>query len=146
MGKEVMSDCVFAYEFFGNLKYLQADCFNEYAKALTNVEVLAINLTYFKKLVVEDSSVAHWFHTTATLRWYRAESRLFRIASEKPRDRVRHLLPLLNRQVGQPAGPPVSLLGVLSYQDIADLSGLSRQSAARFSKELVAQNLLSVPD
>ena len=142
-GKEVMSDCIFPSEFFGNLKYLPGDFFNEYARALVDVDVLEVNVNFFKELIVKDAAVADWFHTIATLRWYRAESRLFRIASEKPRDRIRHLLPLLHQRIDNPAGCAVSLLNLLSYQDVADLSGLSRQSAARFLKELTTKGAVS---
>lgn len=139
LGKEVMLDCIFPNEFFGNLKYLKGDFFTEYAKALVDIEVLEINANHFKNLVIEDIKVADWFHEISTLRWYRAESRLFRIASEKPVDRIRHLIPLLNESILDNKQQKMALLKLLSYQDIADLSGLSRQSAARILKSLFAE-------
>lgn len=139
-GKEVMFDCIFPNEFFGNLKYLKGDFFTEYAKALVDIEVVEINVNHFKNLVIEDIKVADWFHEISTLRWYRAESRLFHIASEKPLNRIRHLFPLLNEIILDSKQQTITLWKLLSYQDIADLSGLSRQSAARIVKSLFAEN------
>ncbi len=135
-GKEVMFDCILPAEFFGNLKFLSGDFFSEYAKALVDIEVIEIKVSHFKELVQRDLDVANWVHEIMTLRWYRAESRLFRISSEKPVERVRYLLPLLEQQLTDTRGQNHSISNLLSYQDIADLCGISRQSAARHFKEL----------
>ncbi|MEK6481932.1 Crp/Fnr family transcriptional regulator [Catalinimonas sp. 4WD22] len=138
-GKEVMFDCIFPSEFFGNLKYLEGDFFNEYAKALVNTSLIEIKVDIFKKLIQSDIEIANWFHEISTLRWYRAESRLFRIASEKPQGRISHLLPMLYEKVTDRNDKTYELIELLSYQDIADLSGLSRQSAARLIKESIRE-------
>lgn len=138
-GKEVMFDCILPNEFFGNLKFLNGDFFTEYARPLVDVEVIEINVHQFKELVRQDVDIANWVHAVMALRWYRAESRLFRISAEKPIDRVRYLLPLLNQQLCDVHGRPHTMTDLLGYQDVADLCGLSRQSAARYLKELSGQ-------
>lgn len=135
-GKEVMFDCILPAEFFGNLKFLNGNFFIEYAKALVDVQVMEIKVSHFKDLVRQNLDIANWLHEVMTLRWYRAESRLFRISAEKPVERVRYLLPLLEQRVTDSHGQTHSIGDLLSYQDIADLCGLSRQSAARYLKDL----------
>lgn len=138
-GKEVMFDCIFPSEFFGNLKYIEGDFFHEYAKALLDTSVIEIRVEQFKHLIHTELEVSNWFHEISTLRWYRAESRLFRIASEKPQGRINHLLPMLYEKVTDSRGKTYELIELLSYQDVADLSGLSRQSAARVLKDIVKE-------
>lgn len=141
-GKEVMFDCILPSEFFGNLKFLDGNFFTEYARALVDVEVLEINVSLFKELVQQDLEIANWVHEIMTLRWYRAESRLFRISAEKPVERVRYLLPLMEQQVSDDHGQSYTIGDLLSYQDVADLCGISRQSAARYLKDLRSKTRL----
>ena len=135
-GKEVMFDCIFSSEFFGNLKYIEGNFFCEYAKALVDTSVIELKVEKFKKLMHTEIEVSNWFHEISTLRWYRAESRLFRIASEKPQGRIMHLFPILHEKIKDRNNKIYTLIELLSYQDIADLSGVSRQSAARILKAL----------
>lgn len=139
-GQEVMFDCLTPHEFFGNLQYLEGDFFTEFAKTLVASAVLAIPLSSFKQIVSENKQVAAWLHEIMTLRWWRAENRLFKISSEKPHARIKDLVPMLKQQVEDSEGRKVELVQLLSYQDLADLSGLSRQSVARILKTLTAEN------
>jgi CRP-like cAMP-binding protein len=139
-GKEVMYDCLRPAEFFGDLQYLDETFFTEYAKALVDVQLMEVPVQLFKKQIMENKLLTAWFHEISIRRWCRAETRLFRIASEKPKDRIRHLFPLLQDQVIDIHGKSHSLMDLLSYQDVADLCGLSRQSAARILKELKQEN------
>ncbi|MFP4088716.1 MAG: Crp/Fnr family transcriptional regulator [Cyclobacteriaceae bacterium] len=139
-GKEVMYDCVMPGEFFGDLQLLDDTFFTEFAKALVKAEVVMIPIQSFKKLIRSDNSLNDWFNEIATRRWCRAETRLFRISAEKPLDRILHLLPLLSQTISDADSRRFELLQLLSYQDMADLCGISRQSAARLLKECLAES------
>ena len=139
-GQEVMFDCLTPLEFFGNLQFLGGDFFTEFAKTLVASEVLKIPVQRFKQIVRSDKPVADWFHEVSTMRWWRAEDRLFTISSEKPLARVRRQLSLLDRPVRDTEDQAHALATLLSYQDLADLVGLSRQSTARLVKAVTAEN------
>ena len=140
-GTEVIFDCLLPAEFFGNLQFIDGDFFTEFAKTLVSSEALEIPAQSFKDMIQANPIVAAWFHEVSTLRWWRAENRLFRIASEKPIARIQHLLPMLTSQIMDTEGDIHQLRQWLSYQDIADLSGLSRQSVARFLKSLATSKI-----
>ena len=139
-GQEVMFDCLTPLEFFGNLQFLGGDFFTEFAKTLVASEVLEVPVQRFKEIVRSEKQVADWFHQVSTMRWWRAEDRLFTISSEKPLVRVRRQLSLLDRQVTDTKDQAHALATLLSYQDLADLVGLSRQSTARLVKAVLAEN------
>nr|WKN39084.1 Crp/Fnr family transcriptional regulator [Tunicatimonas sp. TK19036] len=140
-GQEVIFDCLLPTEFCGNLQFIEGDFFTEFAKTLVSSEALEIPAQSFKDMIQADTLVAAWFHEISTLRWWRAENRLFRIASEKPIARIQHLLPMLKSQIVDLEESTHNLMQLLSYQDIADLSGLSRQSVARLLKSLTENKI-----
>lgn len=140
-GQEVIFDCLESTEFCGNLQFIKGDFFTEFAKTLVSSEVLEIPAQSFKDIIQANTLVAAWFHEISTLRWWRAENRLFRIASEKPIARIQHLLPMLKSQMVDTEENTYELMHLLSYQDIADLSGLSRQSVARLLKSLAESKM-----
>ncbi|WKN32236.1 Crp/Fnr family transcriptional regulator [Porifericola rhodea] len=138
-GQEVTFDSLLPYEFFGNLQFLEGDFFTEFSKTLVSSEVLEIPVNTFKELMQHDEEVSTWFHKVSTMRWWRAENRLFLIASEKPEARMKQILSMLEQDIVDLAGRHYTLTELLTYQDVADLSGLSRQSVARLHKTLFAQ-------
>ncbi len=128
-GDPITYDIAQTGEFCGNLKYLGGlGKFQEFAQALTDVEALAYDLKTLKAALKTDSDVHEWFIRLMVGRWARSEARLFSIASLSPEQRLHKLLEEL-----VVAGLPSRRC--LTQADLADLTGLSRQTVARLLRK-----------
>ncbi len=123
-GDEVIYDIAHPSEFCGNLKYLGGGHFQEFTRAVTDVEVMTYDLRAFKQAFRTDATLHDWFVRLMVLRWSRSENRLFRIASLKPRQRLAALLEELGTN-------PTSVQQLLTQADLANLTGLSRQTVSK---------------
>ncbi|TXF90916.1 Crp/Fnr family transcriptional regulator [Neolewinella aurantiaca] len=123
-GEEAIYDIAGPEEFCGNLKYLGGGRFHEFARAVTDVETITYDLRAFKRAFRKDESLHDWFVRLMVMRWARSESRLFRIASLKPRKRLAALL----EELGATANNVTQLV---TQADLANLTGLSRQTISK---------------
>ncbi|MFT4685654.1 MAG: CRP-like cAMP-binding protein [Neolewinella sp.] len=123
-GDEVIYDIAHPGEFCGNLKYLGGGHFQEFTRAVTNVEVMTYDLRAFKQAFRTDETLHDWFVRLMVLRWSRSEARLFRIASLKPRQRLAALLEELG-------ATSANVQQLLTQGDLANLTGLSRQTVSK---------------
>lgn len=123
-GDEVIYDIAHPGEFCGNLKYLGGGHFQEFTRAVTDVEVMTYDLHTFKDAFRTDEALHDWFVRLMVLRWSRSEARLFRIASLKPRQRLAALL----EELGTTS---TKVQQLLTQGDLANLTGLSRQTVSK---------------
>ncbi|MEM8965529.1 MAG: Crp/Fnr family transcriptional regulator [Bacteroidota bacterium] len=135
-GTEITYDIVCPGEFFGNLQYLPSNVFSEFAKALSSVEVHSCSTSLFKELIQEDKNVAERFHKVMVRRWCRAETKLFANASLSPTERVKKLLQQYRQEVTIDMRKPVPIHTLLTQKDIANLTGLTRQTVAQIMKNM----------
>lgn len=139
-GDEVCYDILKAGDFFGNLQYLNGERFSEFAKTLTKVELKAYELDHFKKLVTSQPKLAEWFFKELVNRWCRAEDRLYAIRSLDAYEKVKRILPYFQVQVTDASGKTVDLMKLITFQDIADLTGLSRQTVSKVMRGISKQH------
>ncbi|MEM9528902.1 MAG: Crp/Fnr family transcriptional regulator [Bacteroidota bacterium] len=140
-GAEVVYDIVCPGEFFGNLQYLQNNTFSEFAKALTPLEIYAYPMLLFKEIIRQDVDIAERFYRVMVRRWCRAETKLFANASLRPKERVQRLLQQYDRKVTTKHGDFVPINELLTQKDIADLTGLTRQTVAQIMKNATDRNV-----
>lgn len=133
-GTEVIYDVVCSGEFFGNLQYLPNNLFSEFAKALSPVEVYAFPTPLFKEVIRRDVDIAERFHEVITRRWCRAESKLFANSSFSPAERVERLLQQYDQNIPAAEEKCVTINDLLTQKDIADLTGLTRQTVAQIMR------------
>lgn len=134
-GREVCYDVLKEGEFFGNLRYLDGQ-FSEFAKVLTPVYLRKFDSDYFKYLIVHEPDVSEWFNKQVVKRWCRAEERLFAIRSLSPEERVNRICKYYSQEIVIGQGRKVKAIQVISIQDIADLTGLTRQTASKILKSI----------
>ncbi|WP_226390231.1 Crp/Fnr family transcriptional regulator [Penaeicola halotolerans] len=132
-GAEICYDVLRPEEFFGNLRYLNGQFF-EFAKCLTDVVLREYELNYYKYLIVHDPAVSEWFNVQTVKRWCRAESRLFAVCSAEPEERVNNIRENYGVQIVDANDRRYMLLKLMTMQDIADLTGLTRQTVSRVLK------------
>ncbi|SEG37232.1 Crp/Fnr family transcriptional regulator [Algoriphagus boritolerans] len=133
-GEEVCYDILRPGDYFGNFQYLNGQ-FSEFAKSLTPVELRVYDVDFFKQLVTNTPTLAGWFFKVLVSRWCRVEERLFAIRSLTPQEKVRKILPYFQVQILDASGKRFSLREVVTLQDIADLTGLTRQTVSKVMRE-----------
>lgn len=137
-GEEVCYDILRPGDFFGNFQYLNGQ-FSEFAKSLTPAELRVYDVDFFKQLVTNTPTLAEWFFKVLVSRWCRVEERLFAIRSLTPQEKVRKILPYFQVQILDASGKLFSLREVVTLQDIADLTGLTRQTVSKVMRENIGR-------
>lgn len=135
-GTEVTYDVVGPGEFFGNLQYLANNTFSEFAKALSSLRLFAYPTFLFKEIIGRDMQLAERFHEVMVRRWCRAETRLFANASLSPEERVSQLLQQYHQTIATKEDKVFTIENLLTQKDIADLTGLTRQTVAHIIKKI----------
>jgi CRP-like cAMP-binding protein len=128
-GKEVCFDILGPGDFFGNLRYLEGQFF-EFSKSLTNVELRIYEHDFFRTLIVHEPAVSEWFNHQVVKRWCRAEDRLFAIRDQDARGKIQKVL------TGFQSIRPEDYHRYITYQDLADLTGLTRQTVSKVMKKI----------
>lgn len=136
LGEEVCYDILQPGDFFGNLQYLNGQ-FSEFAKTLTGVRLRQYDAEFFKHACTHIPEASEWFSRQLVRRWCRAEERLFAVRSLDTGEKVRRILSQFQGQLIDAKGKRYSLTQLLTLQDIADLSGMTRQTASKAVKELL---------
>ncbi|TDK47929.1 Crp/Fnr family transcriptional regulator [Algoriphagus formosus] len=136
MGEEVCYDLLKEGDFFGNLQYLNGQ-FSEFAKSLTRVKLRQYDVQFFKHVCSNIPEASSWFSQKLVSRWCRAEDRLFAVRSMEPKEKVRRILAQFQEKFIDTRGKTYTLSEFLTLQDIADLTGMTRQTVSKSIKELV---------
>ena len=139
-GNEVCCDILRPGDFFGNLHYLKGQ-FSEFSKTLTSTELRVYDADFFKQLVANQPKLAEWFFKELVIRWCRAENRLYTIRILKPEEKVNRILPYFQDQITDAEGKTFNLRKMVTIQDIADLTGLTRQTVSKvLQKDVLRPN------
>ncbi len=133
-GLEVCYDILKPGDFFGNLNYLNGQFF-EFAKTLTKTELRTYDAEFFKGLINHHPKLSDWFCKELVSRWCRAEDRLYAVRSLDASEKVRRILPYFRDQISDASGHTTNLLKLITFQDIADLTGLTRQTVSKVIRE-----------
>lgn len=93
------------------------------------------DLAYFRYVTTHIPEAATWFTRQVVSRWCRAENRLFAVRSLNAEERVRRIMSQFQGNVVDSLGRQHELSQLLTYQDIADLTGMTRQTVSKVLKE-----------
>lgn len=145
-GIEVMHEIVLKDDFFGNLRLLEKNTnltgnlkglhkpFSEFSKALVDSEICCYDYDFFKYLIINDPNVAEWFYPKIVSRWCKTESLFIGILSLPPRERIEHVHGLYNANIKMGLNKEINLNSIMSFQELADLTGTTRQLVANTLK------------
>ncbi|EIM75451.1 Crp/Fnr family transcriptional regulator [Nitritalea halalkaliphila LW7] len=138
-GEEMLYDVLHEGAFFGNLRFLDGQ-FSEFAKTLTAVDCLQVDLLFFKQQVCEVPALAAWFQESLVRRWCRMETRLQQLCHLSPLEKLSFIGEHLKSpfQKNQPAAQEI--LPLLSAVELAQLTGLSRQTIAKWQKKRLSED------
>ncbi|GAB2633522.1 cyclic nucleotide-binding domain-containing protein [Belliella aquatica] len=132
-GEEVCYDILYNKEVFGNLRYLNGQFF-EFAKALTDCKITCYELSFYKKMIVHDPIVSDWFNQSIIKRWCKMETRLFKICTQSPLDRIKALFQEFEGTIIDPRSRKFKVIDLLHIVDIAQMTGISRQTVSKLLK------------
>lgn len=135
--EDVIHEILEPGEYFGNFRYLPGKLFAEHSRAMVASEARLYEIDFFKDTINRDPVTSDWFMATITSRWRKSESRLLEITSYEPRLRIRRLYQQLSRTVTDAHQHVYQLNELVTFKEMADLTGTTRQ--------LVAQELKSYP-
>lgn len=130
-GQRILYDMLQPGELLGDLDYLDDTTFFEYAQAATSASLFAINRGAFRYAVSHTPSLANWFSEMVVRRWHRTEVRLLHRNGLSVEERIRHLQKQYSALISDASNQPQHPFSQLSYQDIGDLVGATRQTVSR---------------
>ncbi|WP_126969822.1 Crp/Fnr family transcriptional regulator [Gynurincola endophyticus] len=116
-------------EIFGNVSFLNKP-FKEYCKVVIPTKLYAFNRDFFVYHVLHDHIATEIFIKQIVHRWHKTESILSAIRQFEPRERINRLFENLNIPITVDESRKVLLSKNLTYKDIADLTGTTRQLVA----------------
>jgi len=134
-GEEVTHYLLKPGDFFGNLQYLNVG-FSEFAKTLTPVHLRTYDPTFFRKVTTGYPEVSEWFAQKLVGRWYQAENQLFTVTGLNAPEKVTRTMLQYRCQVEDASGRWISILDLMTLQDIADLTGMTRQTVSKVVKKI----------
>ncbi|MGY6559475.1 MAG: Crp/Fnr family transcriptional regulator [Nitritalea sp.] len=133
-GGVLLYDVLHEGAFFGNLRFLEGQ-FSEFAQTLTAVHCLQVDLSFFKQQVCEVPVLAAWFQEILVRRWCRMETRLHQLCHLSPLDKIRFIGEHLKSPFVKNHPASDDILPLLSAVELAQLTGLSRQTIAKWQKK-----------
>lgn len=139
LGEEVCYDILKSGDFFGNLQYLNGQ-FSEFAKTLTSVRLRVYDSSYFRRVTTHIPEAATWFSYHLVSRWCRAENRLFAVRSLDAEEKVKRTLEQFQGIVIDSNKKRHELTDLLTHQDIADLTGMTRQTVSKVLRNNLTEN------
>ncbi len=141
-GEEILYDVLTKGDFFGNLQYLNEDNFQEFSKVVAPVTLRMYAIGFYKHIIVYDPYVSEWFNKYIVSRWCKVEARMFAVCSNNTDMRILNLLKTYNLSYNKSDGTEGKVLDLLSQQDLAHLSGTTRQTVATAMRRLKKNSTL----
>lgn len=123
-------------DFFGNFQYLNGP-FAEFSKTLAPTTVRCYDLSLFKDMIIQHPQIAEWFVARLTSRWCSSETKLVHIGTLEPRQRIKQAYQLFNKPVMDSSTQNHMLAELLTFKDIADLTGTTRQLVAQVLRDVL---------
>ena len=142
-GREIIKTVIHPNSMFGEMSIIRQEARNEFACALSsNVKYLAVHLNDFQKIMETN------FRMTATImkmigkRLQRVENRLESMVFKDARSRIIDFIRDNAAQRGHRVGFETLFRHSLTQQDIANITGTSRQTVTSVLNELKKSNLI----
>jgi CRP/FNR family cyclic AMP-dependent transcriptional regulator len=142
-GREVIKEILQPETLFGDLALAGETKRSEFAQALHDeVEYLAIKTADFQILMEQNQRLVFACLTHLTQRLQRVEDRLAKLVLKDARERIIEFLVETAGKEGRRVGYETLLKHHLTQQDIANLTGTSRQTVTSVLNDLRKSNLI----
>lgn len=142
-GREVIKEILQPETLFGDLALAGETKRSEFAQALHDeVEYLSIKVTDFQELMQQNQRLVFACLQHLTQRLQRVEERLAKLVLKDARERIIEFLVETAGKEGRRVGYETLLKHHLTQQDIANLTGTSRQTVTSVLNDLRKSNLI----
>lgn len=142
-GREVIKEILQPETLFGDLALAGETKRSEFAQALHDeVEYLSIKVTDFQQLMQQNQRLVFACLQHLTQRLQRVEERLAKLVLKDARERIIEFLVETAGKEGRRVGYETLLKHHLTQQDIANLTGTSRQTVTSVLNDLRKSNLI----
>lgn len=142
-GREIIKELVAPETIFGDLALAGEEMRSEFAQALHDgAEYLAIKLTDFQKLMHGNQRLVFACMQHISQRLQRVEERLANLVVKDARERIIEFLLETATREGRRVGFETLVKHHLTQQEIASLTGTSRQTVTSVFNELKRSNLI----
>ncbi|MCR9289257.1 MAG: Crp/Fnr family transcriptional regulator [Bacteroidetes bacterium] len=142
-GREIIKDIHHPFSIVGELGLVGEKSRNEFARALNEeVHYFTINIDNFKKLMQSNHQLCESILGMIGERLQRAESKLESLIFKDARARIIEFLKDSAIKTGRKVGFELLLKHCLTQQDIANITGTSRQTVTSVLNDLKKENLI----
>jgi CRP/FNR family cyclic AMP-dependent transcriptional regulator len=142
-GREIIKELISPEALFGDLALAGEEMRSEFAQSLHDgAEFLAIKLIDFKKLMEENQRIVFACMQHISQRLQRVEERLANLVVKDARERIIEFLQETATREGRRVGFETLVKHHLTQQEIASLTGTSRQTVTSVFNELKRSNLI----
>ncbi len=144
-GRTTMTEVNYPGDLFGELAILGDDKRNGFAKALDHkVRIRVIPRTEFLEILMEDNQTKLQFFEMIGRRMRKVNRKIEDLIMRDARSRIIGYLIHTAEEKGQKVGFEMMIKNPLRHQDIADLTGTSRQTTTTILNELKQMNLINI--
>jgi CRP-like cAMP-binding protein len=142
-GKEIIKSIIHPQAMFGEMSVMGQEKRVDFAKSMNSgVEYFTVDKKVFAQLMKSNAEMSSAFMADIGKRLTRAESRLESLIFKDARSRIIDFLKDSLEKRGRQVGFEVMFKHSLTQQDIANLTGTSRQTVTSVLNELKKENLI----
>ncbi len=142
-GKEIIKSIIHPQAIFGEMCIMGQTKRADFAKSMSNgIEYFSVSKDVFMELMKSNSLLSQNFMTDIGCRLTRAETRLESLIFKDARSRIIDFLKDSLEKRGRQVGFEMMFKHSLTQQDIANLTGTSRQTVTSVLNELKKENLI----
>jgi CRP-like cAMP-binding protein len=143
-GKDVFKSILTTGEIFGELALAGEEKRSDFAQAMDeNTSICPLNIEELKSLMFQDKELSFKILKLVGLRLMKLERKLESLVFKDARTRVIEFLKDTAADKGKKVGYETMIATRLTHQDIASLTGTSRQTVTTIFNELKDQNLIT---
>lgn len=142
-GKEVISAILSTGEIFGELALAGEETRKDFARAMDNCTICPVSLEEMKALMYENRELSFKMLKFVGLRLMKLERKLELLVFKDARTRIIEFIKDAASWKGKKVGFETLIQTRLTHQDIASLTGTSRQTVTTILNELKEKNLIN---
>lgn len=143
-GKEITKTILSKGEVFGELALTGEEYRKDFAQALVeNTTVCPMNIGLMQQLMHNNKSLSLKIFKLIGFRFRKLEKRLESLVFKDARTRIVEFIRELAEEKGQKVGFEIMVKNPLTHQDIANLTGTSRQTVTTILNDLRDRNLIN---
>ena len=143
-GKEITKTILSQGELFGELALTGEEQRTDFAQSLSDeTTVCSMGIDLMQELMLDNKSLSFKIFKLIGLRFRKLERRLESLVFKDARTRVVEFIRELAEEKGQKVGFETMVKSKLTHQDIANLTGTSRQTVTTILNELRDKNIIN---